>query len=145
MQELRELGGLARLSHFFSARPPADRQQDLAARHPDPNRRLERMLDRALERGQEVPLATRGRFVIRQYGSLLSGYRLRPPYPERILLLRTDGPGSDPDRGWSAFVGDALEIVDVAGSHNDLGQEASGVHVGPAIARALDRLPVAGP
>jgi amino acid adenylation domain-containing protein len=145
LQELRELGGLARLSHFFwlARRQIANRIWLL--RHPDPNRRLERMLDRALARGQGVPLATRGRFVIRQYGSLLSEYRLRPPYPERILLLRTDGPGSDPDRGWSAFVGDALEIVDVAGSHNDLGQEASGVHVGPAIARALDRLPVAGP
>jgi thioesterase domain-containing protein len=139
---LRELRGIARVRHFLwlARRQVANRIWLL--KHPDPNRDLERMLDAALKRGQPVPLAARGRYVIRQYGSLLDDYRPRAPYPERILLLRTGGPGAEPDRGWSEFVGNALEIVDVSGSHNDLGQEASGSYVGPAIAQALDRVPV---
>ncbi len=142
LAELRELRGIARARHFLwlVRRQVANRIWLL--KHPDPNRELERMLDAALERGQPVPLPARGRYVIRQYGSLLDDYRPRAPYPKRILLLRTDGPGAAPERGWSDLVGDVLEIVDVSGSHNDLGQEASGAYVGPAIAQALDRVPV---
>jgi acyl-coenzyme A synthetase/AMP-(fatty) acid ligase/thioesterase domain-containing protein/acyl carrier protein len=141
--ELRELRGIARVRRFLWLT-----RRQLAARiwlltHPDANRDLDRKLDATLQRGQPVPLDLRGRWVIREYGALLFDYRLRAPYPERLLLLRTDGPGEAPDRGWSDFVGDALEIVDVSGAHNDLGQEASGAYVGPAIAQALDRVPVA--
>ncbi len=65
------------------------------------------------------------------------------PYPERVLLLRTEGPGEVPDRGWHALVGDALQIVDVAGTHVDLGVEAGSPLIGPVLNQALNHLPLA--
>lgn len=108
-------------------------------------RRLERMLSDALERGAPIPLEARGRHVLREYGALLHGYRVHPPVPERVLLVRTGDKAGLPDRGWGPLVGEGLEIVDVPGTHNDLGREASGRYVGPLIAQALERLPVAVP
>jgi hypothetical protein len=95
------------------------------------------MLDRALRRGQPVPVAARGRYVVRQYGALLREYRLQPPCPNRVLLLRIGGPGDVPDRGWERLVGDALEIVDLPGTHSALGREASSAYVGPVLSQAL--------
>jgi acyl-coenzyme A synthetase/AMP-(fatty) acid ligase/thioesterase domain-containing protein/acyl carrier protein len=104
-------------------------------------RRLHRMMIRALERGEPVPVEARGRKVMRDYGGLLHNYRAQPPYPERVLLLRTGGPGDVPDRGWGEIVGDALQIIDVPGSHPDLGREASSAYVGPVLAEALSQIP----
>jgi hypothetical protein len=39
------------------------------------------------------------------------------------------------------LVGDALQIVDVPGSHSDLGRETSSEYVGPILAEALNHLP----
>jgi hypothetical protein len=39
------------------------------------------------------------------------------------------------------LVGDALQIVDVPGSHSDLGREASSAYAGPILAEALNHLP----
>jgi acyl-coenzyme A synthetase/AMP-(fatty) acid ligase/thioesterase domain-containing protein/acyl carrier protein len=103
-------------------------------------RREERILVGALERGEAVPVAARGRYVMRQYGVMLLGYEPRGPFPERVLLLRTGGPDESPDRGWGTFVGDALQIVDVPGTHPDLGREASGSYVGPVLYEVLDEL-----
>jgi hypothetical protein len=39
------------------------------------------------------------------------------------------------------LVGDALQIVDVPGSHSDLGRETSSEYAGPILAEALNHLP----
>jgi acyl-coenzyme A synthetase/AMP-(fatty) acid ligase/thioesterase domain-containing protein/acyl carrier protein len=104
-------------------------------------RRLERMLMTAMQRGDPVPPEARGRHALRQYGALMLDYRPRPPFPERVLLLRTEGPGALPDRGWEAIVGEALEIVDVPGTHTDLGRELASSNVGSAIGDALNHVP----
>jgi thioesterase domain-containing protein/acyl carrier protein len=105
------------------------------------DRRLHRMMLRALERGEPVPVEARGRKVMRDYRALMHDYRARPPYPERVLLLRTEGLGDVPDRGWQEIVGEALEIIDIPGSHSDLGREASSAYVGPVLAQALRQIP----
>jgi amino acid adenylation domain-containing protein len=99
-----------------------------------------RMLARAIRRGEPVPVEARGRHVLQQYAGLMAEHQVRPPFPERVLLLRTDGPGDVPDRGWRVLVGDALEIVDVPGSHIDLGREVSGAYVAPVLAQALNHV-----
>lgn len=100
-------------------------------------RREDRRLDEVLERGDGVPAELRGRYVIREYGRLFDDHEARPPYPEATLLLRVARTAPSLDLGWRALLGDSLSIVDVPGTHNDLGREASGAYVGPAIARAL--------
>jgi thioesterase domain-containing protein len=105
-------------------------------------RRKDAVISRAMGRGEPVPVFARDRFVIRQYGALLIGHDPQPPFPDRVLLLRTGGPEQVPDRGWQALVGDALEIVDVPGTHNDLGRETSGAYVGPVLDQALNHLPL---
>jgi thioesterase domain-containing protein/acyl carrier protein len=100
-------------------------------------RKHERIFNRALQRGETVPLPARPIYIMRVYEGLLSGHRLRPPYPQRVLLLRAD----ESDIGWRAIVGDALAVVDVPGSHGDLGREASGPYVGPILDEALNDLP----
>lgn len=100
-------------------------------------RKHERIFGRALQRGETVPLPARPIYIMREYERLLSGHRLRPPYPERVLLLRAD----ESDVGWRAIVGDALKVVDVPGSHGDLGREASGPYVGPILDAALNGVP----
>jgi thioesterase domain-containing protein len=103
------------------------------------NRKEDRRIDLAVARGEPIPPSLRGRHVKREYGRLLAGHEARPPFPSRVLLLRTDGPFDTPDRGWGPIVGSALEIVDLPGTHNDLGREASGAYVGPALSRELAR------
>jgi len=103
-------------------------------------RKEERLLRRALARGEPIPAAARGRYALRLYGALMDGHVARPPFPERVLLLRTGGPRELPDRGWGELVGDQLQIVDVPGIHPDLGREASSAYVGPVLAEALRQL-----
>jgi acyl-coenzyme A synthetase/AMP-(fatty) acid ligase/thioesterase domain-containing protein len=144
--QLRELKGIERARHFawLAGRQLAHQVARVTGTEGERQARgFDRMIAAAVENGQTVPIPARERYVLLQYGSLLREYRVRPPYSERMLLLRTGGPDRVPDRGWSDFVGDALEIVDVPGSHTDLGHEASGSYVGPVLARALDRLPLA--
>ena len=103
----------------------------------------ERAIADAVARGETVPVAARRSYILRQYGGLLVGHEPRGPFPERVLLLRTEGPGEVPDRGWQALVGDTLEIVDVAGTHVDLGVEAGSPLIGPVLNQALNHLPLA--
>ena len=107
------------------------------------DRRQDAVISGAVQSGEPVPVFVRDRFVVRQYGALLIGHHPQPPFPDRVLLLRTGGPEQVPDRGWHALVGDALEIVDVPGTHDDLGRETSGAYVGPVLNRALNHLPLA--
>lgn len=102
-------------------------------------RQEDRRIDLATARGEPIPATLRGRHVKRECASLLAGHRAGPPFPSRVLLLRTEGPLDTPDRGWGPIVGSALEAVDLPGTHNDLGREASGAYVGPALSRALAR------
>ena len=106
-------------------------------------RQEERMIAAAVQRGEAVPVAARRSYILRQYGGLLVGHLPRAPYPERVLLMRTEGPGEIPDRGWQALVGDALEVVDVDGTHVDLGVEAGSPLIGPVLNQALNHLPLA--
>jgi hypothetical protein len=76
--------------------------------------------------------------VLRECGRLVSEYRPRTPVADRVVLLRTEGMGESPDRGWNGVVGGALEIIDVPGSHYALCREASSAYVGPVLALALD-------
>jgi thioesterase domain-containing protein/acyl carrier protein len=103
-------------------------------------RRQERALQRALAGGLPIPVFARGRYAMREYGALLRDYKARGPFPDRVLLLRTGGPDLVPDRGWSALVADRLQIVDVPGTHPDLGRESSASYVGPVLAKALANL-----
>jgi hypothetical protein len=99
-----------------------------------------RHLDLALRRGEAIPPAVRDRWVIREFGRLVATHQVRPPFPARTLLLRAPGPGQGSDHGWRELLGHSLHIADVPVRHNDLGREASGVHVGPVIRVELDRL-----
>ena len=75
-----------------------------------------------------------------QYGSLIVGHSPAPPYPDRVLLLRaTTSFFHVPDRGWGGLLGDALDIVDIECSHEDLSREATGPLVGPLLTRALNQ------
>jgi acyl-coenzyme A synthetase/AMP-(fatty) acid ligase/thioesterase domain-containing protein/acyl carrier protein len=130
---LRRLGELARrqLAH----------RVERAGSQARADRREVRILNRALARGEAVPVSARGQHVLRQYAGLRGDYAARPPFPEHVLLLRARGLGDVPDRGWGSLVGDALEIVDVPGSHPDLGRETCAAYVGPILAGALSQLP----
>lgn len=143
LEELREMSPPAQIGRIWwlAKRQVAARVRRLGKEARTAHRE-ELLLSRALERAQPIPLAVRGRYVLREYGRLLVGHTPRPPYPRRVLLLRTGGPGQVPDRGWRALVGKALEIVDVPGTHNDLGREASGAYIGPVLAQALDHVPL---
>jgi acyl-coenzyme A synthetase/AMP-(fatty) acid ligase/thioesterase domain-containing protein/acyl carrier protein len=100
-----------------------------------------RLLDRSIRRGEPIPVLLRSHYVLREYGRLLSSYQPSPPWPERVVLLRTrDEPDESAGHGWGQILDSALSIVDVPGAHNDLGLEASCPYVGPAISRALDRV-----
>jgi thioesterase domain-containing protein len=99
------------------------------------------MISTAMQRGDPVPPEARGRHALHQNGALMLDHRPRPPFPERVLLLRTNDPDAPPDRGWRAIVGEALEIVDVAGTHTDLCRELAGSDVGSAIGDALNHVP----
>jgi enterobactin synthetase component F len=102
----------------------------------------DRALDELLRVGGAVPASLRGRYVIRRYGSLLVGHRADPPFPERTVLLRAGRAGQSADRGWRPLLGESLHLIQVPGTHNDLGREASGVYVGPALARVLSGSPL---
>jgi thioesterase domain-containing protein len=106
------------------------------------DRRQDAAISRVVRRGEPVPVSVRDRFVVRHYGAFLLGHQPQAPFPDRVLLLRTGGPEQVPDRGWQALVGDALEIVDVPGTHDDLGRETSGAYVGPVLDQALNHLPL---
>jgi acyl-coenzyme A synthetase/AMP-(fatty) acid ligase/thioesterase domain-containing protein/acyl carrier protein len=145
--ELKNLGGPARARHFawLLKRQLAHRTMRVirhVGREERTARRYDRIIDRALQTGEAVPIGARDRFLLVQSGLLMRDHNPAPPLPERVLLIRTGGPGTLPDRGWNPLVGDTLEIVDVPGTHADLGREASGVYVGPVIAEALQRLAV---
>ena len=99
-----------------------------------------RQLAMALQRPGPVPAALRGRWVGRTFGSLLGEHEVRGPFPDRVLLLRTAGPGQLTDGGWGALLGEALRTADLSIEHRALSTEASGVHVGPVIRAELDRL-----
>jgi len=146
VEELRGRRGLDRLRHFvwLSWRQLRHQASRITGTKGDRlANEYDRMISEAVARGEPVPIPTRDRYVLLQYGGLLREHRPAAPYPDHVLLLRTGGPDRVPDRGWLDFVGESLEIVDVPGSHVDLGHEASGSYVGPILARALDRLPVA--
>jgi thioesterase domain-containing protein len=100
---------------------------------------------RALDLGEAVPLVEREMHVLRECGRLVSEYRPRTPVADRVVLLRTEGRGRSPDRGWHGVVGDALEIIDVPGSHYELCRETSSGYVGPVLALALDEYVNRGP
>lgn len=100
-------------------------------------RRAERILDRAVARGGQIPVPARGRHVLRECGALLAPYHVRGPFPGRVLLLRSGGADEFPDRGWGDAVGERLSIVDVPGHHSDLGREASASYVAPVMKQAL--------
>jgi acyl-coenzyme A synthetase/AMP-(fatty) acid ligase/thioesterase domain-containing protein/acyl carrier protein len=141
LRELRQMPATDRAKHLiWLARRQVRHHRLLLSAEGFDIRRQVRAVDRALERGEPIPAAARGRYVMREYGALLRPYRPRAPFPARVLLLRTGGPGDVPDRGWRALVGDALEVVDVPVSHADLGREKSGKYVGPILAEALGRL-----
>lgn len=74
---------------------------------------------------------------MREYGRLAFAHQPRGPFPERVLLLRAEGPRDSPDRGWGALLGDALEIIDVPGTHIELCREASAAYVAPVLDAAL--------
>jgi thioesterase domain-containing protein/acyl carrier protein len=146
LEQLRERRGMERVRHFaWLARRQVAHQifRVIGTKDGRWARERDRLIAEAVERGEPVPVPARDHYVLIQYGSLLREHRLRPPYPERVLLLRAGGPDRVPDRGWSNFVGETLEIVDVPGEHGDLGRETSGAYVGPVLAAALDRLPLA--
>jgi acyl-coenzyme A synthetase/AMP-(fatty) acid ligase/thioesterase domain-containing protein/acyl carrier protein len=103
-------------------------------------RRQQRAVDRAVAQGHPIPVFARGRHVMRVYGALLLDYHARGPFPDRVLLLRAGGPDLVPDRGWNTLVADRLQIVDVPGTHPDLGRESSSSYVGPVLAKALANL-----
>ena len=106
-------------------------------------RRDERMIADAVQRGEPVPVAARRQLHPAPVRRTAARPQPARPYPERVLLLRTEGPGEVPDRGWHALVGDALQIVDVAGTHVDLGVEAGSPLIGPVLNQALNHLPLA--
>jgi acyl-coenzyme A synthetase/AMP-(fatty) acid ligase/thioesterase domain-containing protein/acyl carrier protein len=92
-----------------------------------------------------VPQPERDAWVMQAMGSFSNRNSIAPPYPDRVLLLRTGGPGMQPDRGWGIYLGDRLAITDVPGRHEQLGAEISGSYVGPVLAEALrDAVPAAG-
>jgi thioesterase domain-containing protein/acyl carrier protein len=147
--ELREMTAAARarrvawlarrqIAHQARLLPQRVRQ----ARTARENRRQDTVISRAVQRGEPVPVSVRDRFVVRQYGALLIGHHPQPPFPDRVLLVRTGGPEHVPDRGWHGLIGDALQIVDVPGTHDDLGRETSGAYVGPVLNQALNHLPL---
>ena len=146
LNELRERRGLDRIRHFgwLAARQLRHQVGRIAGTADDRTaREQERMILDAIQQARPVPLAAREMYVLRQYGGLMRDHRPRPPYPDRVLLLRAEGIEVAPDRGWRDFLDDEhLEIVDVPGSHADLAREASGPYVGPILARALERLPL---
>jgi thioesterase domain-containing protein len=107
-------------------------------------RQQNQRLERILTRGEPIPVSLRECNVMRQYVGLAHGHTPQPPYPQRTLLLRAGGPSDFPDRGWGALLGSALEIVDVPGTHTDLGRETSSGYVGPVINRVLERANSAG-
>jgi thioesterase domain-containing protein len=99
--------------------------------------REQQAIERAVASGEPVPPAVRGRYGLNEYAKLLRDHEPRPPYPDRVLLLSAFEAGGAPDRGWRELLGERLTIADVPGTHEDLGREASGVYVGPIIARLL--------
>jgi hypothetical protein len=103
-------------------------------------RREERAVEQAIGRGEPVPISIRGDFVLREYGRLLLDHQPRPPFPEHVLLLRTDGAGENAHRDWGPILGSRLQIVDVPGTHLDLSTEASAAYVGRVLGRAIDGL-----
>lgn len=127
--------GTQRIQHLFTvARRVIHRRA-----HGEPSR--SRVEDLTLERarqGQPIPFAERADHMARIYGLLAAGYQPRPPFPEQVLLLRTDGPGKHPDRRWQPILGNRLQIIDVPGSHPDLGRERSGPYVVQALKPALE-------
>ena len=135
-------GGRARHLLWLIKRQ-VDHQMNRHGRMARTAHREEQMIADAVQHGRPVPVPARHRYILHQYGALLLGHNPRRPFPERVLLLRTDGPGDVPDRGWQALVGDALEIVDVAGTHVDLGVEAGSPLIGPVLKQALNRVPLA--
>ncbi len=95
------------------------------------------LVEESIRTGQPVAPANRIGYVRHVYGMMTFGYQPLPPYPDRVALLRAGGAGRSPDRGWGPVLGDRLEIVDVPGSHADLGREASAPYVGPVLSTAL--------
>jgi thioesterase domain-containing protein len=94
-------------------------------------------IERAVASGEPVPPAVRTRYSLNEYDKLIRGHEPRPPYPERVVLLFAFEDGGAPDRGWHELLGERLEIAEIPGTHDDLGREASGVYVGPIMARLL--------
>jgi amino acid adenylation domain-containing protein len=140
--ELRRMSGWSRLRHLGLL---VRRQLAYRAGRLRPQARAERqqqrMANRALERGERVPPAARSAALLQEFRGLVDEYRPRPPFADRVVLLRAEGALDRPDRGWSGLVAGALEVIDVPGRHLDLGREASGSYVGPVLARLLDERP----
>lgn len=148
-QRLGDLGHLpaaTRMRRFASylSRRLLVRTQRALASEARTARRHERTFTRALKRGERVPLPARPLYIMREYERLLTGHRVRAPYPQRVLLLRTAEQTPLLD-GWGALLGERLEIVDVPGSHADLGRERSGRYVGPILERVLGAPAASGP
>lgn len=100
--------------------------------------RQSRMAGPALKRGETIPLVDRETHLMHEFNRLMGEYRLRPPFADRVVLLRTEDTYHPPDRGWNRVAGVTPQIIDVPGSHYALCREGSSAYVGPVIARALD-------
>jgi acyl-coenzyme A synthetase/AMP-(fatty) acid ligase/thioesterase domain-containing protein/acyl carrier protein len=139
LRELRQMSGRSRLRHFgLVAKRQLAYRATLLGREARAERQQERMVSRALERAETVPTVARRMHVMREIRGLVDEYRPRPPFANRVVLLRAEGTLDRADRGWSELVGDALEIIDVPGRHGDLCREASSAYAGPVLARALN-------
>lgn len=59
-----------------------------------------------------------------------------------MLLVRAEGAGARPDRGWGGFVTGEVVARDVDGEHNQLGKEPFAAAVGDAVASYLQTVTV---
>lgn len=75
--------------------------------------------------------------VMWRYGSMALKYRPAPRYSGDVLLVRSDGPGQRPDRGWYHVVAGRIAVQDIDCAHADLGRDPHAAAVGRLIEEAL--------
>lgn len=82
-------------------------------------------------------LDARSAEVMWRYGSMALKYRPTPRYPDDLLLIRSDGPGLRPDRGWYHVVAGQISVRDIDCVHAELGRNPHAATVGRLIEDAL--------
>jgi len=128
-QQVRRLARHQRDHIELLLRPSLQRSNEAAIRA---------ILARAATGGEAVPQSLRGDFVLHHYGPMVLSQEMSGRVQGDLLLLRADGPREVPDRGWATHVSGRVRVVDLPGTHVQLGSDGHAAMVGRAIADELN-------